>query len=109
MIELSGLVVKDEEHPDGDIEIKVTGLRPGEKLYEELLIGANPQSTTHPRIMKAHEAFLPWDTLAQKLLELGHAVDGNDVEAIRDILRELVTGYVAPEDFVDLIYARVNS
>lgn len=109
MIELSGLVVKDEEHPDGDIEIKVTGLRPGEKLYEELLIGANPQSTTHPRIMKAHEAFLPWDTLAQKLLELGHAVDGNDVETIRDILRELVTGYVAPEDFVDLIYARVNS
>jgi FlaA1/EpsC-like NDP-sugar epimerase len=59
MIELSGLNVKDELNPDGDIEIEITGLRPGEKLYEELLIGDNPKPTSHPRIMKAHEEFIP--------------------------------------------------
>lgn len=60
MIELSGLTVKDEQNPDGDIEIEITGLRPGEKLYEELLIGDNPKPTVHPRIMNAHEEFIPW-------------------------------------------------
>src|SRR5690606_11913110 len=67
MIELSGLSVRDEDNPDGDIEIQISGLRPGEKLYEELLIGNNPEPTLHPRIMKAHEDHLPWASLEDKL------------------------------------------
>jgi FlaA1/EpsC-like NDP-sugar epimerase len=73
MVYLSGLLVKDEAHPHGDIEIEVTGLRPGEKLYEELLIGDNPQPTAHPKIMKAHEDFLSWGDLQQELEKLNVA------------------------------------
>ena len=68
MIELSGFDLKDQENPSGDIEIEITGLRPGEKLYEELLIGDNVLETRHPRIMKANEDFIPWGEL-QKFLE----------------------------------------
>ncbi|END2132197.1 polysaccharide biosynthesis protein, partial [Shigella sonnei] len=60
MIRLSGLSVRDDKNPDGDIAIEVTGLRPGEKLYEELLIGDSVQGTSHPRIMTANEVMLPW-------------------------------------------------
>jgi FlaA1/EpsC-like NDP-sugar epimerase len=67
MIELSGLTVRDELNPDGDIEIQITGLRHGEKLYEELLIGEDSETTPHPRIMKAHEDFMPWPALQEKL------------------------------------------
>lgn len=70
MIRLSGLSIKDEGSPTGDIEIAITGLRPGEKLYEELLIGDNPTATTHPRIMKAHEPFIPWQQLSSQLVLL---------------------------------------
>jgi FlaA1/EpsC-like NDP-sugar epimerase len=65
MVELSGMTVRDELRPDGDIEFTVTGLRPGEKLYEELLIGDNPKPTQHARIMKAHEQFLSWPKLEE--------------------------------------------
>jgi FlaA1/EpsC-like NDP-sugar epimerase len=74
MVELSGLSVKGPGNPYGDIEIKVTGLRPGEKLYEELLIGDNPLPTLHPRIMKAHEDFLTWEVLHAKMLKLNDAL-----------------------------------
>ena len=104
MIELSGLTVKDEENPDGDIEIEITGLRPGEKLYEELLIGDNPQSTTHPRIMKAHEVFVPWERLEEKLRALEIALSANDVSLIRRMMVELVSGYVPNDEIVDWIY-----
>lgn len=67
MIELSGLTVRNEENPDGDIEIEITGLRPGEKLYEELLIGDSPKPTLHPGIMKAHEDFVVWEDLQSNL------------------------------------------
>ena len=67
MVELSGLTVRDEADPSGDIELAVTGLRPGEKLFEELLIGDNPQATQHPRIMKAHEQFVAWPELQVRL------------------------------------------
>ncbi|QWD76443.1 polysaccharide biosynthesis protein [Polynucleobacter sp. MWH-UH24A] len=93
MIYLSGHLVKDESHPQGNIEIKVIGLRPGEKLYEELLIGDNPQPTAHPKIMKAHEDFLPWDELQQELERLKLALDSSDSELIRDMLKKLVPGY----------------
>jgi FlaA1/EpsC-like NDP-sugar epimerase len=67
MIELSGLTPRDAENPHGDIEITFVGLRPGEKLYEELLIGNDPMPTDHPRIMKAHELFPPWPVLSARI------------------------------------------
>jgi len=104
MIELSGLGLKDEANPNGDIEIKVTGLRPGEKLYEELLIGDNPLPTTHSRIMKANEEFLPWDALQAKLTELNAALDVNNVPLIRSLLKELVPGYQPDGEVVDWVW-----
>lgn len=101
MVELSGHTVRDEEHPEGDIEIVVTGLRPGEKLYEELLIGDNPEGTPHPRIMKAREDFVPWPELAPRLNALWAAVGENDVERQRAILGELVHGYQSDTAVVD--------
>ncbi|MEO6626582.1 MAG: nucleoside-diphosphate sugar epimerase/dehydratase, partial [Burkholderiaceae bacterium] len=94
MVELSGLRVRDAEAPDGDIEITITGLRPGEKLYEELLIGDNPMPTAHPRIMMAQEEFLPWDALSLRLETLRKAVDAGDVEGIKAVLSLCVQGYV---------------
>ncbi len=98
MIYLSGHLVKDETNPHGDIEIKIIGLRPGEKLQEELLIGDNPQSTAHPKIMKAHEDFLPWDELRQELEKLNLALDSSDSELIREMLKKLVPGYKSNPD-----------
>jgi len=109
MVELSGLTVKDEQNPDGDIEIAVTGLRPGEKLYEELLIGADPKPTSHPRIMKAHEAFIPWVELEAKLNALEMAVNVNDVGVIRLMMQQLVAGYTPSDDIVDWVYLEKES
>ncbi len=104
MVELSGLTVKDDEHPEGDIEIAVTGLRPGEKLYEELLIGDNPKPTMHPRIMKAHEDFMPWPEFEAKLNALEIALNVNDVGVIRLIMQQLVAGYTPSDDIVDWVF-----
>jgi FlaA1/EpsC-like NDP-sugar epimerase len=104
MVELSGMTVRDELHPDGDIELTVTGLRPGEKLYEELLIGDNPKPTQHPRIMKAHEQFLSWTDLEQKLNALSIAMSVNDVPVIRGMLQELVSGYQPSGEVVDWVH-----
>ncbi|WP_240190299.1 polysaccharide biosynthesis protein [Azospira oryzae] len=104
MVELSGLTVKDEQHPEGDIEIAVTGLRPGEKLYEELLIGDNPKPTVHPRIMKAHEEFIPWAEFEAKLTALEMALNVNDVGVIRLMMQQLVAGYIPSDDIVDWVY-----
>jgi FlaA1/EpsC-like NDP-sugar epimerase len=101
MIYLSGLLVRNEAHPHGDIEIKVTGLRPGEKLCEELLIGDNPQLTAHPKIMKAHEDFLSWDDLQKELERLKLALDIMDNQLIKEVLRKLVPGYQPNADTVD--------
>ena len=101
MVYLSGLLVKDEDHPHGDIEIAMIGLRPGEKLYEELLIGDNPQPTAHPKIMKAHEEFLSWDDLQQELEKLNVALDACDAQLIRGMLKKLVPGYQPNGDAVD--------
>jgi FlaA1/EpsC-like NDP-sugar epimerase len=104
MIELSGLTLKDDENPDGDIEIEITGLRPGEKLYEELLIGDNPKPTAHSRIMKAHEEFIPWVDLESKLNALEMALNVNDVSVIRLMMQQLVTGYTPSDEIVDWVY-----
>ena len=104
MIELSGLTVKDEQNPDGDIEIEISGLRPGEKLYEELLIGDNPKPTSHSRIMKAHEEFIPWTELEAKLNALEMALNVNDVGVIRLMMQQLVTGFTPSDEIVDWVY-----
>ena len=109
MVELSGLTVKDEQHPEGDIEIALTGLRPGEKLYEELLIGDNPKSTMHPRIMKAHEEFIPWAEFEAKLTALEMALNVNDVGVIRLMMQQLVAGYTPSDDIVDWVYLEQES
>ncbi len=104
MVELSGLVLKDELHPDGDIDIAITGLRPGEKLFEELLIGDNPQPTQHPRIMKANEDFMPWHKLQMQLDEINTAVQTNDVTKLRALLQSLVPGYQPNDEVVDWVH-----
>ncbi len=104
MIELSGLTVKDEQSPHGDIEIKITGLRPGEKLFEELLIGDNPQPTNHPRIMKAHEEFIRWSELQEKLGMLQIGLNLQDVGVVRAILKDIVAGYTPSSGIVDWVH-----
>jgi len=93
MVQLSGLTVRDAACPNGDIEIEIIGLRPGEKLYEELLIGDNPEHTAHPRIMKAHEPFVPWAQLAEELTVLEAAAGRDDLPVIKSFLLQHVHGY----------------
>ena len=93
LVELSGLQVRDAANPDGDIELSFIGLRPGEKLYEELLIGDNPSATDNPRIMKAHEQFMPWPALREQLDLLEQAASAHDEQAIRAVLRTCVHGF----------------
>ena len=97
MLHLSGLVERNSAHPTGDIEIAITGLRPGEKLYEELLIGNNPEPTAHPRIMKAHEPFLPWPELQLELQQLTVAAGNSDGPALDAVFHRLVQGYQRSE------------
>lgn len=96
MIRLSGLTVQDENNPDGDIAIEEVGLRPGEKLYEELLIGDNPEATSHHRIMRASESYIPLEKLGPQMEILGQAVQRNDAEQVLSIVRLLVPEYLAP-------------
>ena len=93
MVQLSGLSLRNERHPDGDIEIKITGLRPGEKLYEELLIGDNPEVTAHERIMKAREDFVEWTELVPMLEKMLQAATQNNEVLIKTLLMQLVHGY----------------
>ncbi len=95
MIELSGLSVRDENNPAGDIEIKVVGLRPAEKLYEELLIGGNPETTSHSRIMKAHDGYLNLPQLHRELLQLGELGRSNDFVGLRQKLHDIVPEFNA--------------
>lgn len=104
MIHLSGLSVRSDKNLQGDISIEFTGLRPGEKLYEELLIGDNVSATQHPMIMGASEDHLPWDVLKGRLTELLDAVEQDDYSRVRQLLRETVSGYTPDGDIVDWIY-----
>ena len=104
MIHLSGLEIKDAEHPDGDIEISFSGLRPGEKLYEELLIGDNVSETGHPRIMRAQEHVIPWAELEKILATLEQATKDDDFERVRDILSDTVTGFVPQCEIEDWVW-----
>ena len=93
MIELSGLSVFSESHADGDIEISIIGMRPGEKLHEELLIADNPIKTDHPKIMKAQENYLTWLCLEERLIDLDSACNANDLKKVNALLKDLVAGY----------------
>ena len=104
MIHLSGLEIKDVEHPDGDIEISFTGLRPGEKLYEELLIGDNVSKTGHARIMRAQEHVIPWSELEKMLAVLEQAARNDDLEKVREVLAGAVTGFVPQCDIEDVLW-----
>jgi FlaA1/EpsC-like NDP-sugar epimerase len=104
MIQLSGLTLRTEDNPDGDIAIEITGLRPGEKLYEELLIGNDPQPTLHPRIMKASEEKMAWSDLQASLNAMQVALDVNDVGVLRRMLEQLVSGYHPSGEIVDWVH-----
>ena len=104
MIHLSGLSIRSDRNPQGDISIEFTGLRPGEKLYEELLIGDNVAATPHPMIMTANEDHLPWEVLKVRLASLLAAVDEDDYSRVRQLLRETVSGYSPDGEIVDWIY-----
>src|SRR5690606_20275687 len=104
MIMLSGLTVCDERNPNGDIAITFSGLRPGEKLYEELLIGDNPESTTHPEIHRANEVFLDWNALLAILDTLRQAGGDDDYELVRETLLWTVQGYAPTGEVVESLY-----
>ena len=104
MVELTGLRVKDESFPQGEIEIKITGLRKGEKLYEELLIGNNPIKTSNLKILKASEDYFDWNILQEKLQTLSFASDNNSPELIISVLKELVVGYKPEKHIADSVF-----
>ncbi len=104
MVHLSGLSVRSEKNPHGDIAIEFSGLRPGEKLYEELLIGDNVSPTPHRMIMTANEDYLSWDVLKEQLSALVVAVDAEDFQAVRQLLRGMVSGYSPEGEIVDWVY-----
>lgn len=106
MIHLSGLSVRSEKNPYGDIAIEFSGLRPGEKLYEELLIGDDVIATEHPMIMRANEDHLSWDDFKAVLSELLQAVEQDDYDCVRKLLRQTVSGYAPEGEIVDWIHQR---
>lgn len=106
MIHLSGFSVRDAANPVGEIAIQYTGLRPGEKLYEELLIGDDVTPTEHPMIMRAHEEHLSWGSFCDVLAALEKALRDEDLEQVRQILRTTVIGYLPQEEIVDWVYCQ---
>jgi FlaA1/EpsC-like NDP-sugar epimerase len=104
LIRLSGLKVKDENFPEGDIEIKYTGLRAGEKLYEELLIGDNVSKTENPLIMRAKEDKFEWVDLKSLLDKLSVSNKKSDHNSTREILRKIVSGFSPEGTIKDILY-----
>ncbi|MTC22290.1 MULTISPECIES: polysaccharide biosynthesis protein [unclassified Providencia] len=102
MIKLSQLTIKNDSNPSGDIEISFTGLRPGEKLYEELLIGENVTQTAHPRIMTANETFLYWEELEPLLNTLKYACEQQNSQLIQQTLLSAKTGYNPTSEICDI-------
>ena len=109
LINLSGMEVKDKDNPDGDIEIIFTGLRPGEKLYEELLIGDNVNATIHKQIFRAEEESITSVEVDKYIDLLKESERNGDLVALRDILKEVVTGFVPDEEIVDVVYKQKNN
>ncbi len=105
IIKLSGLSILDKNNPEGDIKIKIIGLRPGEKLFEELLLGENTQNTLHDKIKKAEDPFMPWKDLSIYINELEILVKENDLKGILNILKKLVIGFKPSTDIVDRVFS----
>ena len=108
LINLSGMELKDKKNPEGDIEIIFTGLRPGEKLYEELLIGHNISTTRHKQILRAEEDYLSMNELDEFFKLLNYAEREGDVKALRDIMKKVVSGFIPEDEIVDVIYIKKN-
>ena len=108
MIQLSGLQVCNESNPEGDIEIQYTGLRPGEKLYEELLFGENSSKTDNPLIMRAEETMLDWNSLKPILDQLQEVATNSEQERIRELLIEIVPEFKPQCEIADFLYKSVN-
>jgi FlaA1/EpsC-like NDP-sugar epimerase len=106
MIRLSGLEVKDLDHPNGDIEIIFTGLRPGEKLYEELFIGDNVFETEHELILRSEEEMIDWKDLETILINLENSIKMEDYETVRSLLLEAVPGFTPKNEFKDLMFTK---
>jgi len=104
MIKLSGMEIRDEENPDGDIEIVFTGLRPGEKLYEELLIEGNVSDTNHSQILKAEEDYFVWEDMEGFINELKKIEENNDLEGLIKLFMKIVSGYKPNEEIQDVIF-----
>ena len=104
MIHLMGLEVKDLNNPEGDIEVQFTGLRPGEKLYEELLIGENIEATHHPRIMTAQEVSLEWEDFQALLSALDESCHEFNIPAVQTLLLQAPTGYKPSSALCDLVW-----
>jgi FlaA1/EpsC-like NDP-sugar epimerase len=104
IVKLSGLTVQDENNKEGDIEIKIVGLRPGEKLYEELLLGDNPQKTQHSKIQKAQDPFIPFNQLEVDLNNLRTLLDNNKVLEVKELLAKIVKTYQSNTAIVDHVY-----
>ena len=109
LISLSGMELKDEDNPEGDIEIIFTGLRPGEKLYEELLIGDRVSTTEHKRIFRAEEDFLVAEEIEQYINLLQEAEKKGDVKALKEVLRKVVSGFTPENEIVDVISLQKKS
>ena len=104
MVKLSGFSINDDKNPKGDIEIKITGLRPGEKLYEELLIGDDPQKTNHPKIYKTSDPYIPFEHLEGDLITLKDLCDNNKVKEVKDLMQRILKLYRSNSKIVDHIY-----
>ena len=104
LIRLSGMEVKDENRPHGDIEIIFTGLRPGEKLFEELLIGDKISTTEHKQIFRAEEDFLSAEVLEKHFEALKEAEKEGNVESLKEILKKVVSGFTPEEQIADIVY-----
>ena len=109
LINLNGLQVKNDQNPKGDVEIVFTGLRPGEKLYEELLIGSNVSKTDHKRILKANEDFLELNELENYLEILKDAEKHENVFKLREILQKVVPGFTPDKEIVDVVHLQKNN
>lgn len=101
MIKLSGMTVQDENNPDGDIAIKIIGLKPGEKLFEEPLLGTNPQQTQHLKIQRAQDPFITWDQLETDLKELKLLIEAKKTKEVVSLLSKLIDGFKSNEKWVD--------
>jgi FlaA1/EpsC-like NDP-sugar epimerase len=104
MIKLSGFTVKDNENLDGDIEVKIIGLRPGEKLYEELLIGNNPEKTSHEKIKKAQDTTIPFKELDLELKNLEILLNENNISGVKNFLKKIVKSYKSNSNIIDHLY-----